>query len=110
MRPRRQGARHLAVAIAGGLVLLGVHLLCGRLRGDASGAAAVPSPLAVPISPSGLAVAAAVFVPAWGALAALLLWAGRRKSGFSVRAELPGLLLVIGVPALVVGATIWCAG
>jgi len=83
---------HVLMVIAGGIVLLGVFLLFGKLWGGAS---------------AGVAGAAKVFVPVWLGVAVVNLWVGVSKAGYTVREELPILLLVFAVPAIVAAAVIW---
>ena len=83
---------HMAMVIAGGLILLGVFLLFGKLwGGDATGSA----------------TAAKFFIPLWLALAIVNLWVGVSKAGYSVREELPILLIVFAVPAAIAAIAIW---
>lgn len=83
---------HMLMVIAGGVVLLGVFALFGRLwGGDAAG----------------VAMAAKVFVPAWLAVAIANLWVGVTRAGYTVAQELPILLLVFAVPAAIAGILAW---
>lgn len=83
---------HMLMVIGGGLVLLGVFVLFGWLWGA---------------SAAGMALAAKVFVPAWLAVAVANLWVGVTHAGYTVRQELPILLLVFIVPAVVAGLAAW---
>ena len=83
---------HMAMVIGGGLVLLGLFLLFGKLWGSAS---------------SDLAVAAKAFIPVWLVIALVNMWVGVTKAGYSVREEMPILLVIFAVPALLAGAAIW---
>jgi hypothetical protein len=69
---------HMLMVITGGVVLLGLFLLFGRLwGGDAAG----------------LAAGAKWFIPVWLAVSMANLWVGVTHAGYSVREELPiGLL------------------
>lgn len=49
----------------------------------------------------GLAKAALWFVPVWLAASLLNLWIGVSQAGYTVAQELPILLVVFGVPAVV---------
>ena len=83
---------HVLMVIAAGFLALGAFLLFGRhWGGDASG----------------LALAAKIFVPAWFLLACANLWIGVAKAGYTMREELPILLLVFAVPAAVAGVVAW---
>lgn len=83
---------HMALVIGGGLVLLGLFVLFGWLWGA---------------SVAGMALAAKVFVPAWLLVAAVNMGVGVVHAGYSMREELPILLIVFAVPAVVAGMTVW---
>ena len=83
---------HVAMVIGGGVVLLGLFLLFGKLWGGAQ---------------PDYGLAAKFFVLLWLAVALVNMWVGVTKAGYSVRDELPILLLVFAVPALVAGVAIW---
>lgn len=83
---------HVLLVMVAGLMLLGVFALLGWLWG-ASGAA--------------VALAAKVFVPAWLLVAAANMWVGVAHAGYSVREELPILLLVFALPAVVAAGLVW---
>ncbi|NTZ63220.1 hypothetical protein G6L24_23140 [Agrobacterium tumefaciens] len=83
---------HMLMVIAGGVVQLGVFLLFGKLwGGDATGPA----------------MAAKLFIPAWLVVSIANLWVGVSYAGYSVRDELPILLVVFVVPAIVAVVVIW---
>lgn len=83
---------HMLLVIFGGVALLGVFLLFGKLWGaDAAG----------------IALAAKAFVPVWLVVACANLWVGVSHAGYSVRDELPILLVVFVVPAALAAALIW---
>jgi hypothetical protein len=83
---------HMAMVIAGGVVLLGVFLLFGRLwGGDATG----------------MATAAKLFVPVWLVVSCVNLWVGVAKAGYTVREEMPILLIVFALPAVIAGIAVW---
>ncbi|MGG2726713.1 hypothetical protein ACQYZU_03170 [Pseudomonas aeruginosa] len=82
---------HVTLVIAGGIVLLGLFLLFGKLW-DA-----------------GPALAAGLFLPTWLAVALVNLWIGVQHAGYGLREELPILLLVFLVPAALAGVAIWLA-
>lgn len=83
---------HMLLVIVGGLALLGVFVLFGWLWGA---------------STAGMAVAAKAFVPAWLLVAVANMWVGVSHAGYSVREELPILLIVFVAPALVAGLAVW---
>lgn len=83
---------HVLMVIGGGLLLLGVFALFGWLWGA---------------SATGIALAARVFVPVWLLVAIANLWVGVNHAGYSVREELPILLIVFAVPAVVAGIVAW---
>jgi hypothetical protein len=80
--------------IAGGVVLLGAFLLAGRLLN--SGA---------PVN--GMATAARWFIPVWLIAAAINLWLGVAKAGYSVSEEAPIFLVVFAVPAALAVMLVW---
>ena len=83
---------HMAMVIGAGLVLLGLFVLFGWLWGASS---------------AGMALAAKVFVPVWLLIADTNLWVGVAHAGYTVRQELPILLIVFAVPAVVAGIALW---
>lgn len=83
---------HMVMVIGGGAVLLGLFLLFGKLWGGAS---------------PDFALAAKLFIPAWLVVSLVNMWVGVTKAGYSVRDELPILLIVFAVPALLAGLAIW---
>jgi hypothetical protein len=80
------------IIILGGLLLLGVCLLGGRLI---SGSGAVT-----------MVTAAKIFIPVWLVAALLNMWVGVSRAGYSVAEELPIFLLIFAIPA-VVASWIW---
>lgn len=84
---------HMLMVIAGGIVLLGVFALFGYLWGG---------------NASGVATAGKIFIPVWLAVAIVNLWVGVSRAGYTVREELPILLIVFAVPAIGAGLVIWC--
>jgi len=84
---------HTILVIGGGLVLLGVCLLVGRVTG------APPA--------AGMAAGAAAFLPIWLAAAAANMWFGVRRAGYSVAEEAPMFLVVFAVPAAVALLAWW---
>ncbi len=83
---------HVLMVMGAGLVILGVFILFGWLWGA---------------SAAGMALAAKVFVPAWLLIAGINMWVGVHHAGYSVREELPILLLVFAVPAVMAGIAVW---
>ena len=86
---------HVALVMAGGLVLLGLFVLFGWLWGASS---------------AGMALAAKWFVPAGLLVAAVNMWVGVSHAGYSVREEFPILLGVFAVPAVLAALTVWWLG
>jgi hypothetical protein len=85
---------HTLKVIAGGLALLGLFLVAGRLLG---GAAPAPS----------IAAAARWFIPFWLIGAGLNMWVGVTKAGYSVAEEAPIFLVVFVVPSLLASFLAW---
>ena len=83
---------HMVMVIGGGVILLGLFLLFGKLWGEAEPA---------------FATAAKLFVPAWLAIALVNMWVGVTKAGYSVREELPILAVVFAVPAALALVVAW---
>ena len=71
---------HTIKVLAVGFVLLGIFVLIGRALGHGSRAALS-------------------FLPVWLAIAALNLWYGVAKAGYSITGEFPIFLLIFAVPA-----------
>jgi hypothetical protein len=80
--------------IAGGLVLLGVFLLAGRLLSAGAPAA-------------GVVMAARWFIPVWLVGAGINLYIGVARAGYSIAEEAPIFLLVFAVPAIVAALIAW---
>lgn len=74
-----------AIIIAAGLLLLALFVLIGRFAG---------SPVA-----SAMARAALYFLPVWFIAAAVNMWMGVTKAGYSVAEEAPIFALIFAVPA-----------
>lgn len=83
---------HVAMVIGGGVVLLGVFLLFGKLWGSDA---------------SALAWGAKAFIPVWLVVAGVNMWVGVSHAGYSVREELPILVIVFLIPAALAGLAIW---
>jgi hypothetical protein len=73
---------HTIKVLAVGFLLLGIFVLIGRAPGHGSRAALY-------------------FLPVWLAIAALNLWYGVAKAGYSVAGEFPVFLLIFAVPSAV---------
>jgi hypothetical protein len=71
---------HTIKVLAVGFVLLGAFVLLGRTLGNGS-------------------KAALYFLPVWLAAAAINLWFGVAKAGYSVRDEAPIFLLIFAIPS-----------
>jgi hypothetical protein len=72
---------HTIKVLAVGFVLLGIFILVGRLLGHGSRTALY-------------------FLPVWLIIAALNLWNGVAKAGYSVADEFPIFLLIFAVPSV----------
>ena len=85
---------HTLKVIAGGLILLAVCLLIGRLVGGQAPA-------------EGAAGAAKLFIPLWLLVAGVNLWIGVTRAGYTVAEEAPIFLVVFAVPAAVALLLVW---
>jgi hypothetical protein len=85
---------HTLKVIAGGLLLLGLFVLAARFIHAVNPAA-------------GMAGAARWFVPIWLIGAAINMWVGVTKAGYSVAEEAPIFLVVFAVPAAVALLVAW---
>jgi hypothetical protein len=74
---------HTIIVIGVGVLLLGLCLLVGRFVGE---------------GPPAVAGAALVFVPLWFIGAAINLWIGVSRAGYSVADEAPIFVLVFAIP------------
>lgn len=96
MALRPQGIKmHMAMVIGGGIVLLGLFELFGKLWGGAQ-----PE----------YVLAAKCFLPVWLLISLTNMWVGVTRAGYSYRDELPILCIVFAVPALIAVALIWRLG
>lgn len=86
---------HVLLVIVGGFLLLGVFVLFGRLWSTGS---------------SQLPTALLAFIGTWLLVSVANLWVGVSRAGYTVREELPILLLVFAVPAMVAGVIFWRLG
>ena len=83
---------HTVKVIAVGFAILVICLVVGRV--------------AFGSGPHALASAALVFIPIWLVGAAINMWFGVTKAGYSVKEETPYFLIVFAIPALV-AIVIW---
>jgi hypothetical protein len=83
---------HMAMVIGGGLGLLAIFLLFGKLWGGAEPAYGIASRL---------------FIPVWLAVAATNMWVGVTKAGYPVREELLILAIVALVPIAAAVLVAW---
>jgi len=81
-----------AILVAGGFALLALSAFAGRAFGGAHG----------------FAMAAVLFLPVWLIGAAINLYVGVTKAGYSVKEESPIFLLIFSVPAARSGVTVLC--
>jgi hypothetical protein len=85
---------HTLKVIAGGLLLLGLLVLAARFVHAGNPTA-------------GMAAAARRFVPIWLIGAAINMWFGGARAGYSVAEETPIFLVVFAVPAAVAILVVW---
>ena len=83
---------HMLLVICGGIVLLGVFALFGKLSGGDA---------------AGIATGLKFFIPVWLMISFANLWVGVAKAGYTVAQELPVLLIVIAVPAALMSILVW---
>lgn len=83
---------HMAMVMGAGVLLLVVFVMFGWLWGA---------------SAAGMALAAKFFVPSWLVVALVNMWVGVTHAGFTVRQELPILLIVFALPAVVAAVAMW---
>jgi hypothetical protein len=77
-----------ALIIGGGLVLLAACVLLGRWLGGAGATR----------------FAIGLFIPVWLVIAAVNMWFGVTRAGYSLREELPVFAVIFLIPAL---AAVW---
>jgi hypothetical protein len=82
---------HTVIVVGAGLGLLGVCAIAGWLLGGSSGAA----------------LGALAFLPLWFAGAALNMYAGITRAGYSFADEAPVFFVVFAIPAAVAIASWW---
>ena len=83
---------HTIIVVLGGLGLLLVMSILGKVGGI------------------GFARAATWFIPIWLICAAINMWVGVSRAGYSVAAEFPIFLLVFAVPAAAAMLARWKLG
>ncbi len=79
------------IIIGGGLVLLALFALGGRLLGG---------------NPA-MVTAMRIFIPLWAIAAGINMYIGVAQAGYSVMEELPIFLLIFGLPAVAAGLVWW---
>ncbi len=83
---------HMAMVMGAGVLLLVVFVMFGWLWGACA---------------AGMALAAKFFVPSWLVVALVNMWVGVTHAGYTVRQELPILLIVFALPAVVAAVAMW---
>ena len=81
-----------AIIIAAGLVLAALFVFGGRFIGQTA------------------ALGAKIFIPLWFIAAAVNLWLGVARAGYSFTEELPIFLVIFAVPAAAAGFVWWKYG
>jgi hypothetical protein len=81
-----------AIIILVGLALAALFVFAGRLIGR---------------GPETMAFGAKIFIPLWFIAAALNMWIGVAKAGYSFMEELPIFLAIFAVPAAAAGFVWW---
>jgi len=84
---------HTLKVIGAGILLLGFFLLAGRFLSRNQ--------------PDSLATSAKIFIPVWFLAAAVNMWLGVARAGYSVRGELPFLVVNFAVPAAIAMIVSW---
>ncbi|OHX17050.1 hypothetical protein [Chromobacterium sphagni] len=82
---------HTAMVMLAGMALLAACLAVGHLAGN-------------------LAAGALIFIPLWLLGAALNLWVGVSRAGYSTREELPIFLLIFSLPTAIAALLWWKFG
>jgi hypothetical protein len=77
-----------AIIIAAGLILAALFLFGGRFLGQTT-------------------LGAKIFIPLWFIAAAINMWIGVAKAGYSFMEELPIFLAIFAVPAAAAGFVWW---
>lgn len=83
---------HMLLVIVGGIILLGLFALFGKLWGG---------------DMAGVVTGAKLFVPAWLLVALVNMWVGVTKAGYTIAQEAPILLVVFAVPAIIAAVLAW---
>jgi len=83
---------HMTMVMGSGVLLLVVFVMFGWLWGA---------------SAAGMVLASKVFIPAWLVVALINMWVGVTHAGYTVRQELPILLIVFAVPAAIAAIAAW---
>jgi hypothetical protein len=81
-----------AIIIAAGFVAAALFLFAGRLLGR---------------GPETIALGAKIFIPLWLLAAAINLWIGVAKAGYTVMEELPIFALIFVLPAAAAAYVWW---
>ena len=92
---RSGGRMHTVIVLCGGAALLAACLLLGHAFGG---------------SMQGLALGAKAFIPLWFVLAAVNMWIGVSRAGYSVADEAPVFLVIFIVPAALAALAWWKFG
>jgi hypothetical protein len=82
----------MALVIFGGLLLLAFFVLFGWLWGHDA---------------AGMARGARMFMPVWILVALVNMWVGVTRAGYTVREELPILIVVAAIPVIVAMIVGW---
>ncbi len=82
-----------AIIILGGFLLFGICLLACRWIGGGN--------------PRAMVAAAQIFLPIWLAAAAINMWVGVARAGYSVTEELPIFLVIFALPAAAAAFVWW---
>lgn len=83
---------HMFLVIVGGVLLLAVFTLFGKLWGGGA---------------ADIAAGAKLFIPVWLVVSLTNMWVGVARAGYTVAQELPILLVVFAVPAALAGIVVW---
>lgn len=83
---------HMLLVIVGGIILLALFALFGKLWGG---------------DMAGVVTGAKLFIPAWLLVALVNMWVGVTKAGYTIAQEAPILLVVFAVPAIVAAVLAW---
>lgn len=83
---------HMSLVITGGILLLGVFALFGKLWGGDF---------------AGIGTGAKLFVLVWFVVALFNMWIGVTRAGYTIAQELPILIVIFAVPAILAAVAIW---